>query len=629
MGMAKKGIAGLVLGAVGIVFGDIGTSPLYAIQAVFSPIGQHLEASQDNVYGIISLVIWSVIMVVSLKYIAFVMHADNKGEGGIIALVAMVKSTTLGVRSKWFFIFLGLIGIALFYGDSAITPAISVLSAVEGLKVVNPDLASFVLPLTFGILTFLFVIQRFGTKMIGRMFGPVMTVWFITIALGGLWQIMQHPNILIALSPLSAMEFFINQPGVAFIAMGAVVLSVTGAEALYADMGHFGRAPIARAWFWLVFPALALCYMGQGALLIISPDSATSSFILLFPEGVQIPVIILATLATLIASQSVISGAFSLTRQAIHLNFLPKMLVKHTSEREVGQIYLPFINGALFVAVILLVLVFGSSAKLANAYGIAVSGTLAIDTILFMVVARSLWRKSFGYVALFALAFLSLDLLFVTANLSKVLHGGLFPLIFAGLVFLVIHTWIKGQKIVSEERGKMEAPLDDFVEFIRMTKPPITRVPGYAVYISHHPGLTPLALHSTVEELHELHEKVVIVSVDITNEARVSQDERAKFDSLGYDDGISYLSLSFGFSDTPDIPKTLESLRHLSPELDFDPAHVSYFISLSKVVPTNRHNLALWRKTLYAVMARNALSQSDYYRLPTNRTVEMRTLIEV
>lgn len=629
MSMAKKGIAGLTLGALGVVFGDIGTSPLYALQAIFGPVGQHLPINQLNVYGIISLVIWSVIVVVSIKYIGFVMKADNKGEGGIIALVALVKSTTLGRHSKWFFIFLGLLGISLFYGDSAITPAISVLSAVEGLNIVAPGLSSYVLPITLGILTFLFGIQRYGTKLIGRMFGPVMLVWFCAIAVGGIVQIWQHPNILMALSPLSALDFFINRPGLGFIAMGAVVLAVTGAEALYADMGHFGRKPIARAWFWLVFPALTLCYMGQGALLLQDPESAKSSFLLLFPEFARIPMVILATLATLIASQSVISGAFSLTRQAIQLNFLPKMLVRHTSDREAGQIYLPFINIALFIAVVLLVVLFGSSAKLANAYGIAVSGTLAIDTILFVIVARSLWRKSFSYATLAVVVFLSLDLLFVAANLSKIKHGGWFPILIAGLIFLLIHTWIKGQKIVSKRRESMEGTLQNFVEKVHSTVPPITRVPGHAVYISHHPGLAPLALHATVEELHELHEKVVIVSVDIKNEAHVPDEERAAFDSLGYADGISHLSLSFGFSDSANIPKTLESLRHISPELDFDPNDVSYFISLSKVVPGGQHTLARWRKSLYTIMARNALSQSDYYKLPTNRTVEMRTLIEL
>ena len=339
--------------------------------------------------------------------------------------------------------------------------------------------------------------------------------------------------------------------------------------------------------------------------------------------------VILATLATLIASQSVISGAFSLTRQAIQLNFLPKMMVRHTSDHEKGQIYLPFINILLFITVIFLVILFGSSEKLANAYGIAVSGTLAIDTILFIVVARSLWKKSVGYVGLAIAVFLSLDLLFVAANFTKIVHGGWFPLIVAILIFLVIHTWIKGQRTVSQKRQNMEGSLQDYVDKIHAQIPPITRVPGYAVYIAHHADLAPLALHATVEELHELHEKVVIVSVKIENEAHVPEEDRAKFDGLGYADGISHLSLSFGFHDSTDIPKTLRSLRHLSPELDFDPDDVSYFVSLSKVVPSDLHNLARWRKTLYAMMARNALSQSDYYKLPTNRTVEMSTLIEL
>jgi KUP system potassium uptake protein len=339
--------------------------------------------------------------------------------------------------------------------------------------------------------------------------------------------------------------------------------------------------------------------------------------------------VILATLATLIASQSVISGAFSVTRQAVQLNFLPRMLIKHTSDREAGQIYLPFVNTALFIAVLLLVLYFGSSGKLANAYGIAVSGTLAIDTILFIVVMRSLWRKSVIYVGLAIVTFLAIDLTFVAANISKVEHGGWFPILIAALVFIVIHTWIKGQRIVSNERQAMEGPLQEYVENIRKISPPLTRVPGHAVYISHHPDLAPLALHATVEELHELHEKVVIVYVEITNASHVPEEERAKFDSLGYMDGISHLSLKYGFKDTVDIPLTLKKLRGLDPELDFDPEDVSYFVSLSKVVLSEKHNLLHWRKSLYSLMVRNALSPSDYYKLPIDRTVEMRTLIEL
>lgn len=629
MNYRKTGALGLAFGALGVVFGDIGTSPLYAVQAVFSPLGQHLAVNQVNVHGIISLIFWAVTLVVSVKYVGFIMRADNEGEGGIMALVARVKSSSLGKRFKWFYIILGLIGVSLFYGDSAITPAISVLSAVEGLKVVAPSLSHFILPITLVILTLLFGIQKYGTGVIGRLFGPVMLLWFLVIAAGGLWQIGQHPAILMSLSPTAAWAFFSAQPLVAFVAMGAVVLAVTGAEALYADMGHFGRSPIARAWFFLVFPALIICYMGQGALLLNNPSAITSPFILMFPETLRFLILPLAMLATLIASQAVISGAFSLTRQAVQLNFLPRMLIRHTSVKEAGQIYLPFINFALFVAVAVLVLLFGSSEKLAHAYGIAVSGTLFIDTILFIVVARILWRKSLAYVALATVVFLSVDLLFVTANLSKIIHGGWFPILLALVVFGLLHTWVKGQKIVTAERKNMEGRLQTFVDKVHVMQPPVVRVPGQAVYIAHHAGMAPLALHASVEELHELHEKVVIISVSISTAAHVPEDKRAVFDDLGYDDGISHLSLTYGFHDSINIPRTLKGLGHLSPELNFDPDDVSYFISMSRVALTKRHNMAGWRKSLYSLMSRNGLSASDYYKLPIDRTIEIRSLIEL
>jgi KUP system potassium uptake protein len=629
MSVGRKGVAGLALGAIGVVFGDIGTSPLYAIHAIFGNLGQHLPINTVNVYGIISLVLWSVMIVVSIKYIGFVMQADNRGEGGIIALVALIKSSKLPSRHKGFFILLGLLGVALFYGDSAITPAISVLSAVEGLKIVAPELSSIVIPITLVILSGLFWIQKYGTAFVGRLFGPVMVLWFLAIAAGGTWRIIQQPDILAALSPLKAIEFFVNQPVVAFVAMGAVVLAITGAEALYADMGHFGRKPIARAWFFLVFPALILCYMGQGTLILHNPAFASNPFILLFPDSLGIPMILLATVATLIASQAVISGAFSLTRQAIQLDFLPKMRILHTSARTEGQIYLPFINATLFLCVAFLVVLFGSSASLANAYGLAVSGTLAVDTVLFIVVMRTLHQKSKIYVFLATITFLSIDLLFVSSNLSKLLKGGWFPILIGAIVFIAIRTWLKGQRIVIRERIALEGSLNDFIEKIRLKKPPIIRVPGEAIYISHHPNLAPLALHATVEELHELHEKVVIVSVEITNSSHVPEKNRAVFDNLKYNDGISHLNLFYGFHDHINIPKTLKSLRQLNPEIDFDTDTASYFISLSKVVPSNRHNLARWRKTLYSMMSRNALSSSDYYKLPIDRTVEMSSLIEL
>ncbi|MEO5949974.1 MAG: KUP/HAK/KT family potassium transporter [Candidatus Saccharimonadales bacterium] len=625
----NKSIAALTIGALGVVFGDIGTSPLYALQVVFGQQGQHLAVSQLNVYGIISLVIWSIILVVSIKFIGFIMRADNEGEGGIMALVSLVKSTNIRARYKWFFITIGLIGVALFYGDSAITPAISVLSAVEGLHVVAPSLGSFILPITLIVLIVLFWIQKYGTNILGKLFGPVMLLWFITIALGGGWQIWQHPGVLQTLSPLTAIDFFIAQPFSAFIAMTAVVLAITGAEALYADMGHFGRRPIAKAWFLVVFPALALCYMGQGALILHSPDVSSNLLVQLFPGAVQIPVVILATIATIVASQSVISGAFSLTKQAVQLGFLPKMLVKHTSDRAIGQVYVPLINSILFVSVILLVILFGSSDKLANAYGIAVSGTLAADTILFLVVLRTIWRRSKTELAVLAVIFLSVDLLFISSNLTKIFHGGLFPVIIGVFAFLIMSTWLKGGKIVDAERIQMEGPLQGFIDKIHAMKPAVKRVPGAAVFIGHHSTLAPLALHATVEEFHELPEKVVIVSVHLTTAAHVPKEERAVFEDLTFRDGISHVTLSYGFHDSINIPKALKAIRRLNGELDFNPDTATYIVSSNNVVYTKRRNLARWRKSIYGFMSKNAMSVSDYYKLPIERTEEMRISIKL
>lgn len=618
----------LALSALGVVFGDIGTSPLYALHAVFGPIGRHLAINQSNVYGVVSLVFWAITLVVSVKYVHFIMRADNRGEGGIMALVSLIKSGIADHR-KQIFIVLGLVGVALFYGDSTITPAISVLSAVEGLKVVTPHLNSLILPLTVAILVMLFWLQQYGTAVIGRLFGPVMLLWFLTIALAGGWQVWQHPGVLATLLPTTAVGFFVHHPLVAFTALTAVILAITGAEALYADLGHFGRPPIARAWFWVVFPALTLCYMGQGALLLARPDAMTNPFMLLFPAGLRLTVVILATLATLIASQSVISGAFSLTRQAIQLDFLPRMFVRHTSEQP-GQIYIPVINFALFAAVTLLVFGFGSSARLADAYGMAVSGTFAISTVLFLAVSRSGWGRAKAYLTLAGLVFLTVDLLFVSANLSKLRHGAWFSLVLALAIYVLIDTWSKGERVITGERHAMEGSLQGFVDKIRSMQPPLKRVAGQAVYLSHHANHAPLAMHTTVDELHELSQKVVLLTINITDSSHVPDAERAVFDDLTHkDDGISHLTLRYGFHDVPNIPRALTELRHLSPELDFDPNEAAYFISLTKVVKSKRHNMAGWRKSLYALLARNALSPTDYYKLPVDNTVEMRSLIKL
>lgn len=626
---SKKGMLVLAVGALGVVFGDIGTSPLYALQALFGPLGSHIAVNTTNVYGVISLVIWSIIIIVSIEFVGFIMRADNKGEGGIMSLVALIKNSRLPQQHQMFFIFLGLVGVALFYGDSTITPAISVLSAVEGLKSISPNLTPVVIPTTLVLLTGLFWSQKFGTAAIGRIFGPVMLTWFVVIGVAGGLQIWYYPAILVAVSPVAAISFIISQPLLAFVAMGAVILAITGAEALYADMGHFGRPPIARAWFLLVFPALLLCYMGQGAVLLQNPLATTNPFMALFADSLQIPIVLLATAATLIASQSVISGAFSLTRQAIQLGFIPRMRIEHTSDRESGQIYVPFINFSLFLIVGLLVILFGSSEKLAGAYGIAVGGTLAIDTILFLAVARIIRQTRRSFIAIAAAIFGTLDAFFIAANIDKVLHGGWFPLGLSSLAFILIHSWIMGQAVVTQERRALEGPLQLFIDKIHAMEPPLKRVPGTAVYIGHHADLAPLALHTAVEKLRELHDHVVILTVHIVTAAHVPETKRAIFDKLAYNDGISHLNLYYGYHDHPNIPRTLLSLRSMSPELDFDSHDVNYFVSLSKIVPTGRSHLSNWRKSLYCLMSRNALSTSDYYKLPVNRTVEMRSLIEL
>ncbi|WP_267128260.1 potassium transporter Kup [Baekduia soli] len=451
--LRHPGSAALALGALGVVFGDIGTSPLYALQAVFAADHGAVKATQGDVYGIISLVVWSITLIVSVKFVTFIMRADNDGEGGIMALVALIRRVRLDRPViKAALVAAGLFGVALFYGDGMITPAISVLSAVEGIKVAAPSLSSVVLPVTLAVLVGLFLLQRYGTETIGRLFGPVMVLWFAALAAAGVAELAVHPQILRAFSPHYAVDFFAAHPGIAFVSLGSVVLTVTGSEALYADMGHFGRKPISRAWFWVVFPALIINYMGQGSLILQDPGAITNPFYLLLPDWARVPMIALATLATLIASQAVISGAFSVTRQAVQLGFLPRLNIRHTSDATIGQVYVPAVNWALFAAVLALVIGFGSSARLATAYGIAVTGTLLIDSILFLVVARLLWGRPRWAIAAGVLAFVTVDVLFLAANVTKILHGGWFPLLVGAAVFTALSTWDRGREAVTAAR---------------------------------------------------------------------------------------------------------------------------------------------------------------------------------
>ena len=619
----------LTLGALGIVFGDIGTSPLYAIHEVFA--GPHpMAPGPTNVYGVISLVFWALMIIVTIKYVSFIMRANNEGEGGIMALIALVQKAPLKTRrAKLWLMALGIFGASLFYGDGMITPAISVLSAVEGLKVVSPSLESIVVEITLVIITVLFAIQRLGTGVVGRLFGPVMAVWFTILAVAGAASVAHHPGILRAISPTYGLEFLVQHGSVAFAALGSVVLTVTGAEALYADMGHFGRTPIRRSWFVVVFPALILNYMGQGALILRNPGAVDNPFFLLFPHWALLPMVVLATLATVIASQAVISGAFSVTRQAVQLGFLPRLTVLHTSRQEVGQVYVPAVNWGIYVAVVALVIGFGSAEHLAAAYGIAVTGTLAIDSVLFYVVVRKLWHKPLWLVIPGATAFLTVDLTFFGANLPKVLHGGWFPLLIALIVFVVLTTWQRGREIVTRNRTEEEGPLRAFVDEVHAMDPPAYRTPRTGVFLNANRETTPLALRANLEHNGTVHESVVIICVVTERVPHVPRPERLTVDDLGYtDDGITHLTIRYGFQDTIDVPGTLRQAAEAM-ESKVDLEAVSYFISRISIVTTDAPGMARWRKKLFRAIARNAADPVPYFGLPDERTTVMGQHIEL
>jgi KUP system potassium uptake protein len=627
----RAGVAVLALGALGVVFGDIGTSPLYALQTLFSADHYRVEPTEGDVFGVISLVFWAITLVVSIEFVVFVMRADNDGEGGILALIALVSGARL--RRRWakpLLIALGLVGVALFYGDGMITPAISVLSAAEGLEVAAPGLKDLIVPITIGVLVALFAIQRFGTGAIGRLFGPVMVVWFAVIAAIGVAQIVTDPAILEALSPLWAFDFIVEHPGVAFVALGAVVLTITGAEALYADMGHFGRPPISRAWFLVVFPALTLNYLGQGSLILQDPSAIENPFFLLVPEWGQLAMVGLATVATVIASQAVISGAFSVTTQAMRLGFLPRLRVRHTSASEIGQVYLPAVNWALLAAVVALVVGFGSSTKLGSAYGVAVTGTITIDTLLFLVVARALWRKPLWLVGLGAVVFFTVDLVFIAGNLAKAAHGGWFPLTVGVVMFTVLSTWRRGSARVRAARAEEEGELADFVARLPRREPPPARVPGTAVYLNARPDTTPLALLKGVEHTGALRETAVIFSLQTTRAPHVPEPERLRLDQTGAAaQGIFHLTATLGYQDVVDVPRllALAAESRLVPGLDVPGA--VYFVSGVAVGVGEAPGMSRWRKHLFVAMSRNAGSPLDYFHLPRERTVILTSAIEL
>ena len=620
----------LALGALGVVFGDIGTSPLYALHAAFASPGHPVAPAHDAVYGVVSLVFWTLTIVVSLKYVTFVMRADNRGEGGIVALTALVQRAARRTRPWRAALALGVFGGALFYGDGMITPAISVLSAVEGLDVAAPGIASFVVPISVAVLVVLFGIQRYGTGVVGLMFGPIMAVWFAAIAAAGLPHILSHPDILAALSPAYGVAFLGGHLAEAMTVLGAVVLTVTGAEALYADMGHFGRVPVRHAWFALVFPALIINYMGQGALVLGDPRAIRNPFFLLVPHELQIPMVVLATVATLIASQAVISGAFSLTHQAVQLSLLPPMTIRHTSEREPRQVYLPAVNWALCVAVAALVVVFGSSTRLAGAYGVAVTCVMAITTTLFVVVVRTRWRRPLPVVLLLAAVFLTVDLLLVAASLTKIAHGGWVPLTVGLMMFTIFTTWRRGATVVRRRVVREEGPLARFVEETRTMDPPPCRAPGTAVFLSGDRETTPLALRENVRHNDVLHRSVIIIFVDVADVPHVPAGERLDVDALGYrDDGITLVTARFGYRDSPSLPRIVTQLARRHPEGQVDPAEVSYFLPRITVVRTGARTMARWRKALFVAMWRNHAQSGAALAAPDDRTVMMGSVIEI
>jgi KUP system potassium uptake protein len=614
----------LALGALGVVFGDIGTSPLYAFPAAFSVQG----VARGDVLGILSVFFWTLVIVVTFKYVLFVMRADNHGEGGVMALLALARRGATG-RQRRTVLLLGLVGVALFYGDGAITPAISVLSAVEGTNVAAPGVHRFVVPATLLVLTCLFAVQRYGTGRIGSAFGPVMAVWFLTIAALGIRGIVRDPSVFRALNPLEALSYIGRHPWIAFVSLGAVVLCITGVEALYADMGHFGRVPIATAWLAVVLPSLVLCYFGQGALVLRDPRVASNPFFHMAPHALTIPLVVLATVATVIASQAVISGAFSLTQQAIQLGYLPRMTIRHTSEEIRGQMYVPAINWLLYLTVTLLVLGFGSSAALAGAYGVAVTGTMAVTTVLAYVVTRRRWGWSAGRAALVVVPLLVIDLAFFGSNLLKIRHGGWFPLLVGSALFVVMLTWDRGRAILTRKRTAAERPLRDFIASLNDQTPPVLRAPGTAVYLNARTDTTPLALRYNVRYNHVRHEHVVIFRAAVLDIPHVRDHDRVRVDDLGDpSDNVTLVTGRFGYRERTDVPAALAIARERSPELD-KLGEPTYFLSRMIILPGPGKDMAMWRKQLFAALARNAASPSVYFGLPHAQVVSIDGVFEI
>jgi KUP system potassium uptake protein len=616
----------LAVGAIGIVFGDIGTSPLYAFRETFA--GSHpLALDNAHVLGVVSLIFWSMTLVVSIQYVTILMRADNKGQGGSLALVALISRSISTSKHGWIAVLLGVFATSLFYGDSMITPAISVLSAVEGLTVVDSRFERFVIPSALVLLVFLFLIQKRGTAKVGALFAPVMIVYFCVIAVLGTWQIIQTPEILWALNPYHAVNFFILDGWLAFLALGSVVLAVTGSEALYSDMGHFGRGPMRLSWFGFVMPCLLLNYFGQGAMIIGLPpaqaaEAIQNPFFFLASEEWRLPLVLLATVATFIASQAVISGAFSITHQAIQMGYIPRLIIRHTSETEGGQIYIPVVNWALMIAVIVLVLTFQNSSNLANAYGIAVTGAVTIDTLLMAVLLVSVWKWRWWYAAPVVVLFLIVDGAYFAANLTKVADGGWFPLVVGLVAFTLLTTWARGRKLMRERMSESALPLEIFA---KSAKNSALRVPGTAIFMASSTAGVPSALLHNIKHNKVLHERVVILTISIADIPYVDPDARCEMTDLG--DGFYRAVLHYGFMEETDVPLGLKKLERCGGE--FDMMQTSFFLSRQTLLPSEKPGMPLWREKIFAWLLRNSASAMDFFKLPTNRVVELGSQVEI
>lgn len=619
----KAALPAITLAALGVVFGDIGTSPLYALRQCFQTA--HLPINELTVLGILSLIFWCITLTVSFKYVTIIMRADNNGEGGIMSLLALLLRTTgMTERKKLYVIALGFIGASLFFGDGIITPAISVLSAIEGLSIATPIFNQYLEPLAIGILAGLFMLQRHGTGTMGKLFGPLTLLWFLAIGSAGLWSIIQTPAVLMMVSPHWALQFVWQDPFLAFLTMGAVILTMTGGEAIYADMGHFGRLPIRLAWFTVVLPCLLLNYAGQGALLLRDATAIENPFYLLVPAWALYPMIALATAAAVIASQAVITGVFSMVNQAIQLRYLPRLTVKYTS-LERGQIYLPFINWVLFISVVILILLFENSANLASAYGVAVTMTMLCGTILISILAYAYWRWPIWKVILFATPFLFLDLVFVASTSLKILSGGWVPIMIGAVLFTILMTWKDGRALVLKQMEKNALPIDLFIKSVGMGGE-TQYVPGDAIFLTGTPNIVPHAMLHNIKHNKVLHERNVMVTVNTRDVPFVSEDERITVEKL--DERFYRVTLDYGFKDRPDIPQGL-ALAYAELGFEFDMMQMSFFISRDRIIHAVGDGMAPWREKLFISLQRNTSPVSDFYKIPTNRVVELGSQIEI